>query len=282
NGKGSIDFDSVALKWNYRAQGLDDESVVSIRVYAIEMVYVPEGGFDIGDEDYLTGGALSYKTSGNEIHGLTSGILRIDTTLSVPASPKDWATYYNGPSTGQQTIINSGRMNNSYVSYPLGGYNSGQTNIAGYSNYQERYHAGTPHQLDAYRTFTVPNTSWLVSTSLRMTAWSGNNSSSNGWWSTTIVLPQPFRATDFVLSWWGSYYINGFSIRGSNDGNSWTTLVGSYNNSGCTSGNCYWGPWGSNREWRSNQTTAYQWYEWRWYAGNGNTMLLASFGIADR
>lgn len=49
NGKGSINFDTVALKWKYADQDLDDEAVISIRVFAIEMVYVPEGPVEFGD-----------------------------------------------------------------------------------------------------------------------------------------------------------------------------------------------------------------------------------------
>ncbi|MEG2239429.1 MAG: hypothetical protein RRX93_08450, partial [Bacteroidales bacterium] len=35
NGQGTLVFDSVCLKWNYRAQGLDDQSIISIKVFSI-------------------------------------------------------------------------------------------------------------------------------------------------------------------------------------------------------------------------------------------------------
>ncbi|MEG1910808.1 MAG: hypothetical protein RR190_07540, partial [Bacteroidales bacterium] len=283
NGKGSIDFDSVALKWNYRAQGLDDESVVSIRVYAIEMVYVPEGGFDIGDGDPSQIKSLSYKVATNEIHGNGTTFVKADTIWKIILnSPSDYMYYYNGPSTGQQTIINSGRMNSGYASFPLGNWSSGTTNIAGYSMYQERYHSGNSHQLDAYSTYPISGTGELIDRILSLTNWTRSlNSSSSGWHSLIIKLPQPFRATHFTLGWWSNVNIPYYSLRGSNDGNSWNTIVGSYN-----SGNCPGGCGGGNDRITttvaSSQSQAYQWYEWRFYNSYNSYLYLSAFGIADR
>ncbi|MEG2178658.1 MAG: hypothetical protein RRY15_07250, partial [Bacteroidales bacterium] len=118
------------------------------------------GGFDVGDGNYTGTGALSYKVSGNEIHGSAAGILRIDTVWkSNIASPSDYMYYYNGPSTGQQTIINSGRMTTSYESYPYGGIDN---QSGGW--FLERFYAGTPHEINSYKDFG---------------AWSGSQSISN-------------------------------------------------------------------------------------------------------
>lgn len=49
NGSGAINWDQVLLQWNYGADGLLDACNVSIKVFAVEMVYVPQGSFYIGD-----------------------------------------------------------------------------------------------------------------------------------------------------------------------------------------------------------------------------------------
>ena len=54
-GTGNITFSNVKLRWDYGADGLLDSADVELYVTAIEMVYVPEGAFQLGtwqnDED---------------------------------------------------------------------------------------------------------------------------------------------------------------------------------------------------------------------------------------
>lgn len=47
-GAGTNAFNDVALRWNYGVNGVDDDAVVSVKVYAIETVYVPQGPFYVG------------------------------------------------------------------------------------------------------------------------------------------------------------------------------------------------------------------------------------------
>jgi len=49
NGIGNISFTGAQLRWNYGADGLSDEDSVEVCVFAIEMVYVPQGAFYLGD-----------------------------------------------------------------------------------------------------------------------------------------------------------------------------------------------------------------------------------------
>lgn len=44
-GSGNVNFRGVQMRWNYAAQGLADTAKVDIRVFALEMVYIP-GGVD--------------------------------------------------------------------------------------------------------------------------------------------------------------------------------------------------------------------------------------------
>lgn len=49
NGSGNINWDQVRLRWNYGLNGILDACNVSIKVFAMEMVYVPQSSFFIGD-----------------------------------------------------------------------------------------------------------------------------------------------------------------------------------------------------------------------------------------
>ncbi|MCH8292954.1 hypothetical protein IH992_17830 [Candidatus Poribacteria bacterium] len=51
DGTGSIDWDGVKLRWDYGTDGLLDETAVTVKVFAIEMVHIPQGAFFVGDAD---------------------------------------------------------------------------------------------------------------------------------------------------------------------------------------------------------------------------------------
>jgi len=48
DGSGDIDYQGLELQWDYQADGVDANAVVDVQVFAIEMVYVPEGAFSVG------------------------------------------------------------------------------------------------------------------------------------------------------------------------------------------------------------------------------------------
>ncbi len=50
SGAGSNDWDNVQLRWNYGDNGLGDNDLVTVKVFAIEMVYVPQASFQLGDD----------------------------------------------------------------------------------------------------------------------------------------------------------------------------------------------------------------------------------------
>jgi len=55
NGNGNLNLQGVRLRWNYRSGNLvHDTANVTVRVFAIEMVYIPEGQFFIGDGTLTT------------------------------------------------------------------------------------------------------------------------------------------------------------------------------------------------------------------------------------
>jgi formylglycine-generating enzyme required for sulfatase activity len=48
NGTGNFSITSAQLRWNYGANGVPDNIKVDVQVFAIEMVYVPQGNFSVG------------------------------------------------------------------------------------------------------------------------------------------------------------------------------------------------------------------------------------------
>jgi formylglycine-generating enzyme required for sulfatase activity len=121
DGSGSIDWDQVLLRWNYGADGILDACNVTVRVYAIEMVYVPQGSFFAGDgafdrgqfESAISGSPYQFTSEAsinlggggagsmgnNNRNGQTAGTVVDDfndaTTVVLPAAfPKGFAAFY--------------------------------------------------------------------------------------------------------------------------------------------------------------------------------------------
>jgi formylglycine-generating enzyme required for sulfatase activity len=120
NGTGAINWQQILLRWNYGADGILDACNVSVKVFAVEMVYVPQAAFFAGDgasnngqfkagataapyqvtsEAGITlggGGATSLGNSNRT--GQTAPIDDFDNTTSVtlPAAfPKGFAAFYS-------------------------------------------------------------------------------------------------------------------------------------------------------------------------------------------
>ena len=49
NGTGNVSYTEVQLRWNYGAAGIQENDNVEMAVFGVEMVYVPEGSFYLGD-----------------------------------------------------------------------------------------------------------------------------------------------------------------------------------------------------------------------------------------
>lgn len=59
NGNGNMNLDNIQLRWNFGATSTDD--IIDVQVFAVEMVYIPEGAFYVGG------------TNGNEVNKFHSG-----------------------------------------------------------------------------------------------------------------------------------------------------------------------------------------------------------------
>ena len=53
-GPGTINWQDIKLRWNYRTDLVHDTANVTMQVFAIEMVYVPQGSFYLGDGNVNT------------------------------------------------------------------------------------------------------------------------------------------------------------------------------------------------------------------------------------
>lgn len=55
DGIGTVNWAAAGLRWNYGADGVLDNENVEVRVYAVEMVYVPQSPFSLGNSSAETG-----------------------------------------------------------------------------------------------------------------------------------------------------------------------------------------------------------------------------------
>lgn len=97
NGIGNVNFTGNLVRWNYGADGVLDNETVEIRVFAVEMVYVPTGSFYLGSggtelncfktgagsNPYLvTNSTITWGTTGSNLNsngiGLTTGTVPVN------------------------------------------------------------------------------------------------------------------------------------------------------------------------------------------------------------
>jgi len=72
DGFGTFTANDVRLRWNYADNGASSGDVIDIRVYALEMVYVPEGAFYAGDNAGSTNAFRQKQTGDNDPWYITS------------------------------------------------------------------------------------------------------------------------------------------------------------------------------------------------------------------
>lgn len=96
-GGGNIKADSVRFLWNYGADGVTNIDSVEIRVFATEMVYVPQGSFAIGDGNGTQRTNLSFqlKNAPNN-YGVITNLWSplINTFVNNTTYPSDDVTVY--------------------------------------------------------------------------------------------------------------------------------------------------------------------------------------------
>jgi len=110
DGTGNFSITGAQLRWNYGANGVADNATVDVKVFAIEMVYVPAGNFYVGSGGTETSAFYMYPTTnpyqitgeGAITVGTTDGNLYYpsstyggDQSGPIPANfPKGYAAFY--------------------------------------------------------------------------------------------------------------------------------------------------------------------------------------------
>ena len=111
NGTGTFSITGAQLRWNYGANGVADNATVDVKVFAIEMVYVPAGNFYVGSGGTETSAFYMYPTTTNPYQITGEGAITVGTTdgnLYYPSStyggdqsgpipanfPKGYAAFY--------------------------------------------------------------------------------------------------------------------------------------------------------------------------------------------
>ncbi len=96
-GSGNVSFLGARLRWNYGSDGVDDEAIVDLKVFGIEMVYVPEGAFELGSPGGTEAGKF-YQYPG------TNTIYHVNSENAIPVGTSNGSLYYEGAiSTGDKT-----------------------------------------------------------------------------------------------------------------------------------------------------------------------------------
>lgn len=96
DGTGSITNKTIQLRWNYGDNGVADGASVDIQVFAIEMVYVPQGTFALGNGGSEMSHFYTYPTTSTTYSVSTEAAITVGTTAG---------NLYYGPNTyaGDQT-----------------------------------------------------------------------------------------------------------------------------------------------------------------------------------
>ena len=92
-GSGTFSCVDVQLRWNYGANSVTDNAQVDIKVFAIEMVYIPEGTFEVGSGGDELGAFLSYP-------GPETFVISSEALINVGNTPGYLEYEYTGSSPG--------------------------------------------------------------------------------------------------------------------------------------------------------------------------------------
>lgn len=69
------------VRWNYSAAGLSSSDTITVKAFAVEMVYIPQGAFDLGDGNGASESTNAFHVTDNTGIGLISSTTRIGTAL---------------------------------------------------------------------------------------------------------------------------------------------------------------------------------------------------------
>lgn len=99
-GSGSVSVSQVKVVWDYNADGLSNEATnVEVKVFGIEMIYVPAGAYFLGDGNGSIESPMSFHATDNTkplLSSSTSTSATSDLNIRVDANANDDATLESG------------------------------------------------------------------------------------------------------------------------------------------------------------------------------------------
>jgi len=97
DGNGTFSINSALLRWNYGQNGIADDASIEIKVFAFEMVYVPEGAFKLGSGGTESGSL----TDGSWVSGATIPFeINSENAVDIGSEAgKLWGTSVSGDNT---------------------------------------------------------------------------------------------------------------------------------------------------------------------------------------
>lgn len=99
-GTGTFSLNAVQLRWNYGTNGVRDDALINLQVFGIEMVYVPQGDFNVGggggssaftSTTINTATATTAPTGTGSLGGAAGGY----PTGQTPPASASWSNGYN-------------------------------------------------------------------------------------------------------------------------------------------------------------------------------------------
>ncbi len=93
-GTGNLNLPGTQLQWNFATQGLDISDIAQVQVFAIEMVYVPQGAFAAG-------------SGGTETAAFTLTTINTATAITIPSGTGILGGQAGGFPTGQSPPSNT-------------------------------------------------------------------------------------------------------------------------------------------------------------------------------
>ena len=102
DGSGDVNFAGMQLRWNYGFDGVSDGAIVDVQVYAIEMVYIPQGSYQLGST--TSGGEVDNFYTNTGVFGFQA-TYNVTSEAAIPVSSAVGDLYYavtSGENQGDQ------------------------------------------------------------------------------------------------------------------------------------------------------------------------------------
>lgn len=79
-GTGTVNWTGAAVRWDYGADGIDDTASIRIKLFGIEMVYIPQGSFYAGSGGTEVSPFYLYPTTTNPVQITSEDAITVGTT----------------------------------------------------------------------------------------------------------------------------------------------------------------------------------------------------------